>query len=107
MLKINKLDNNKEVTVKVGDVINIELERSGGTGYDWYIDAPSGDCLELIGEHTETVATDKAIVGAPVTEEWQLKAIKSGYTEVVLHLYRVWEGKDKSIDSFKIRVKIL
>lgn len=34
MLKINKLDNNKEVTVKVGDAINIELELFGGTGYD-------------------------------------------------------------------------
>ena len=107
MLKINKLDNNKEVTVKVGDAINIELELFGGTGYDWHIDKPSGECLELISERTDTAATDKAIVGAPLTKEWELRAIKRGDTEVVLHLYRAWEGKEKAIDLFKIRVKIL
>jgi len=107
MLKINKLDNNKEITVKVGDVIHIELERFGGTGYDWHIDKPSGECLELISERTDTAATDKAIVGAPVTKEWELRAINKGDTEVVLRLYRAWEGKEKAIDLFKIRVKIL
>ncbi len=105
-VRLSKGDSGREITVKVGDVLHIELESFGGTGYEWYFDKPIEEYFEIIRDYTEEVSA-KGIVGAPVKRTWELRAVKKGETEVTLYLYRVWEGKDKTVDFFKIKVNIL
>jgi predicted secreted protein len=105
---LNKQDNGKEINVRIGEIIRIELERYGSTGYEWYPDKSYGEYLELIREGTEAVKNSpiKGTVGIPVRKWWELKAVKKGETEISIYLYRYWERKDKAVDSFKIKVKI-
>lgn len=105
---LNKQDNNKEINVRIGEVIRIELERYGSTGYEWYPDKSYGEYLELIREGMEDVKKSpvKGIVGIPVRRWWELRAVKKGETEISIYLYRDWEGKDRAVDSFRVRVKI-
>ena len=104
-LGLRKSDSGKEIAMKVGDVISIELERSGSTGYEWYLDKSYIENFELIREDTET-SNGRGFVGTPVVRKWVLKAVTKGKTEIKLYLYRDWEGKDKSVESFTVEVEI-
>jgi predicted secreted protein len=104
-LDLKKSDSGKEIAIEVGDVISIELERSGSTGYEWYFDKSYKENFELIREETET-SSGRGLVGTPVVKKWILKAITEGKMEIKLYLYRDWEGKDKSVDRFTVEVEI-
>jgi inhibitor of cysteine peptidase len=106
VVRLTKQDNGKEITVKVGDVIQIELKRFGATGYEWYFDKPYGEYFQLIREDTKEISRE-GFVGTPVIRTWELKALKKGETEVILYLYRSWEGRDKAVDWFELKVNIL
>ena len=105
MLILKKQDNGKETTVRRGDIIQIELERSGGTGYEWYLDEAYKAYFDLLKEDKEENLRE-GFVGAPVITRWQLKAVKQGTTELKLFLYRDWEGKDRAASLFQVKVKI-
>ncbi|MBI5196878.1 MAG: protease inhibitor I42 family protein [Nitrospirae bacterium] len=102
---INKNDSGKEITIGVGDVIQIELERYGSTGYEWYLDESYRGYFKLVGEYTKELSR-KELVGAPVKRQWELRAVREGEAEISIYFYRDWEGKDKAVDIFKIKVRI-
>jgi len=108
MVILNQEDNGKEINVRIGEVIRIELERYGGTGYEWQHDGSYGKYFELIREGTEDLKKSpvKDMVGVPVKRWWELRAIKKGKAEILMYLYRYWEGKDKAVDSFKLKVNV-
>ncbi len=105
-VKVGKGDNGKQITIKTGDVLQIELQRSGGTGYEWYLDQSYKRYFELLGE--ETVARQSEnLVGTPVVRRWKLRAVEGGEACIRLFLYRKWEGEDKAVEKFRIEVRIL
>lgn len=107
MLILKKQDNGKTITVRLGETIQIELERSGGTGYEWYLDASYKEYFDLLKKEDKEEISREGFVGTPVITRWQLKAVKQGNAELKLFLYRNWEGKDKAASLFQVKVKIL
>jgi len=105
-VKLSKGDNGREITIEIGDVLHIELKRFGGTGYEWYLDESYEKYFELMKKGTETLQS-RNLVGTPVVRTWELIAIEKGETEIRLFLYRNWEGQDKAVETFKVKVKIL
>ena len=106
-LILTKQDNGKEITVKPGDIIQIELKAHGSAGYMWEFDNLDNEYFELFKKETKVINQEKGFTGAPALEIWQLRTKKQGESEIKLHHYRVWEGKEKAIDTFNIKVKIL
>ncbi len=104
-VRLTKGDNGNEITIKAGDVLQIELDRSGGTGYEWHLDKSYKKYFEFMGQDTET-RQNRGLVGTPVLTKWKLRAIERGETEIRLLLYREWEGKAKATETFKIKVRI-
>ena len=104
VLIIKKQDDGKEIKIKRGDVIRIELEGKGSTGYKWYVDTIDVERVELITE--ETVALKEGVIGAPILDIWRLKALKKGYADIKMDYYREWEGIERAIDHFFIRLNI-
>jgi predicted secreted protein len=41
-----------------------------------------------------------------VKKRWQSKAKKTGTIKVILHLYRVWEEKEKAVSTFEVEINI-
>lgn len=101
---IKKQDDGKEIAIKRGDIIQIELEGMGSAGYRWYIENIDYELLELIKE--ETVTLKEGVMGAPILNIWRIKALKKGHTEIKIDHYREWEGREKATDSFSLRVNI-
>lgn len=103
-IEIKKQDNGKEFIVKPGDIIRIELEEMGATGYSWFVDCLNTEHLEMISKKTKPISEGK--LGAPVWGEWLFKAKKKGFAEINMDYYRAWEGKEKAIEHFSIKISI-
>jgi len=102
---ITKQDNGKEIRVKAGDTIRIELEAIGTAGYGWYTDKLDSTYLELLSEETRAIS-EKSKTGAPVTIIWRFNALKKGNTSISMDYYRKWEGIENAVDHFSIKVTI-
>jgi predicted secreted protein len=104
-MTITKKDNGKEMTVKKGDTIQIELEALGGAGFMWEFEDFDEGHLEIVKEETRDVSKE-GFTGAAVTKVWQLRVKKAGEAAITMYYYRPWEGKDKAADKFAITLRI-
>ena len=104
LIEIKKQDNGKEITVKPGDIVHIELEEMGSAGYGWFVDSLNTEHLEMLSKKTKSISEDK--VGAPVLGEWMFRVKKKGSVEINMDHYRVWEGKEKATEHFSIKLLI-
>jgi predicted secreted protein len=101
---LTKADNGKQVHLRTGDMIEIELSGPGATGYSWYLDElPAG--ITVISQITQA-DREKGRVGGPVSYIWRLRADKPGTSEVRVLYYRTWEGKEKTIDRFFVTLLV-
>ncbi len=102
---VRKEQSGLELRVRPGEMIRVELQTQGGTGYAWYPDHLNSDHLELLSKETiQESQRDK--IGAPVTSVWLFRARKEGSSEIKLNYFRNWEGKDASSDHFIVKVHI-
>lgn len=104
---VHKSDDGKEIVIHSGGILVVSLEQTGGTGYAWQINNLDAAKLELVDSSSEPLKTDKQIVGGPMLMKWRLKAVGSGETELTMYYYRVWEGIDKAIGKFRIKIRII
>ena len=104
-LILGEEDNNRGITITLGEKIQIELEGTGATGYKWYMDKLDPEYLELISEETKPITGGK--VGASVLTYWKIMALKKGKTEILMHYYRPWEGQDKALRHYRVIIKVI
>ena len=102
---LQKEDSGREVEVKSGDVIQIELSGSGGTGYWWYVTRLDSKYAELVSEETKA-PSDTKLLGGPTKGIWRFKAKEPGKTDLTLKYYRVWEGPEKAAEQFSVILDI-
>ena len=102
---LQKEDSGREVEVKSGDVIQIELSGSGGTGYWWYVTKIDAKYAELVAEETKA-PPDKKVLGGPTKGIWRFKAKEPGKTDLTMKYYRVWEGPEKAAEQFSVILDI-
>ena len=104
IVTVKKQDEGKEISVKRGDIVQIELQAMGSTGYTWYVDAVDSKHLELI--ETGNIPLKKGVLGSPRLVTWRFRALEKGKTEIRMNYYRHWEGIDRAIDHFSIKLNI-
>jgi predicted secreted protein len=106
MKLIVQTDNEKEITVTVGTDLHIELEEIGGSGYLWEFDSLDQDYFQVLKVETKKNVPE-GLTGAPVIKCWQIRTKKPGETEITMNYFRVWEGKDRALKKFRIKITIL
>ena len=99
-------DNNGEITVARGETIQIELGETGAAGYIWHINKLDPEYLNLISEEKIRTAPEEK-VGAAMKVIWKIMALKKGHTEILMRYYRPWEGQDKALHTYRIKVNIV
>jgi inhibitor of cysteine peptidase len=103
-LTVTKEQAGREVALKVGNILRIELPGRGGTGYSWFAEATGAPYLKLMDQTTQKVGEGRP--GSPVLQVWRFKAEKPGTTEIKMAYYRPWEGVGKAQDHFRIKIRI-
>lgn len=100
----------KGVDLSVGETIRVELKDIGTTGYAWYMDGLDESRLKLINEEVADIVPGNPqrgpAAGAPRLKIWTFKAVAPGDTTLRLLQYRVWEGKERAINKFEVKLHI-
>jgi predicted secreted protein len=104
---ITKQDREKEIIIQAGTIFQIQLEEKGGTGYTWEFDKLNNEYFELLNVETKSIARKEGYTGNPILKIWHLKARQKGTAELTLYYYRPWEDKNKAVDRFHIKFKIM
>jgi predicted secreted protein len=102
---ITKEDNGKEIVVHEGEIFEVRLQHSGGTGYGWEIVEPDETHLRVL-ESNEIPLREGPILGGPLLKTWKIKAVKVGRADLKILLYRSWEGPEKAADSLHVEIRI-
>jgi predicted secreted protein len=101
---LQKQDNGKEINLKAGQVVQVQLAGVGGTGYWWYVQDLDARHLELLSEKTKAESDGR--VGGPVLGLWTFQAKEPGTAEIKMDYYRKWEGVEKAIKKFRVKITI-
>ena len=94
----------REIALKVGNILLIELPAKGGTGYSWLVEETCAPYLKLMDQTTRQL--EEGRLGGPVMQVWRLKAAQPGACEIKMALYRPWEGAGKAVDHFCLKLHI-
>jgi predicted secreted protein len=101
---LTKQDSGKEIEVRVGDFIQIELQGMGGAGYKWHLQDPGSDCVRFVSEETKVPSQGR--VGGPALGIWTFEVMKEGSAEIRMDHYRPWEGIGRSTEHFSVRLHV-
>lgn len=104
---VNKDFNKREIKVRVGGMIRVNLEEQGTTGYVWKVQNLDEEHFEIVNGQTKDTPEPSEITGAPITKTWLVRAKKAGQSELKLINYRPWEGEKSPADTFVLRVRIV
>ena len=103
-ITVTKAQEGREIALKVGNILQIELPGRGGTGYSWLAEATGAPYLKLLDQATRQLK--EGLPGGPVVQIWRFEAEKPGVTEISLAYYRPWEGVKTAKDHFRIKLCI-
>jgi len=103
-ITVTKEQGGREIALKVGNILRVELPGKGGTGYLWVLQDTLAPYLKLLDQATQKVGEPRP--GSPVMEIWRFKAERPGVTEIKIAYYRPWEGVGKAVDHFRVKLHI-
>jgi predicted secreted protein len=104
---VNKSFNKREIKVRVGGSIRVELEELGAAGYTWKLQNLDEDHFESPEVQTDGPPPQGDFTGAPVLKIWLIRVKKAGLSELKFIHYRPWEGEETTADTFYLRVRIV
>ena len=102
-ITVTKDQGGREIALKVGNILQIELPGIGGTGYSWSVEAAGAPYLKLVDHASRQLKKD--LPGGPVMHLWRFKVEKPGAGEINMAYYRPWEGVGKAVDHFVIKFR--
>ena len=109
-ITVTKEQAGREITLKVGNILLIELPGKAGTGYSWSVTAAGAPYLKLMDQTTRQLKEDRlggpVRVGGPVMQVWRFRAAQPGACEIKIAYYRPWEGVGKAVDHFVVKLQI-
>ena len=101
MHRLTESDSGRELSVAVGDAIEIALPENPGTGYRWIVKAGGEPCLSLESERFERGA---AVPGRGGVHRWTFKVIAAGSAAIEMNYLRPWEKNVPPARSFMIKL---
>jgi len=103
-ITVTKEQGGREIALKVGNILLIELPGKGGTGYSWLVEETFAPYLKLMDQTTRQLKEGR--LGGPVMQVWRFRAEQPGACEINMALYRPWEGVGKAVDHFRLKLRI-
>lgn len=91
-LDVTEEEAGKDLVLGRGDTLMVRLPANPSTGYDWSYSVTGEGMLRQEGDVIREVkGGSKGMVGSPITEVWNLKALRSGAFTITFSYARPWE----------------
>ena len=104
---LNKKQISLDVTVAVGDTLQVILASNPSTGYQWSAQAQVNDPAVLVQRsHYSAGPADVHPPGTAGTETWTFQALKAGTTTVATTYGQPWPGGTKDAWTFTAAVTV-
>jgi inhibitor of cysteine peptidase len=88
---LTALDSGHEISVKVGEVLMVELPSNPTTGYSWANRSAAESVVEQVGTTEYMRNSPDGLVGVGGMEIWRFRATKPGRQNLLLGYVRPWE----------------
>ena len=103
MVEVDRSYDGREVTLKIGEVVELSLAENPTTGFRWdFAVKPEPSCR--IVENTFKPATDSPGKGG--THRWQFLAVHPGAGAIDLEYRRPWEKGTPATRTFKLTIRV-
>jgi len=104
---LTPLDSNKQVTLKVGQVFEVELPSNQTTGYRWNYRSDGEAVVEKVGEPSYMLGSSPmGMVGGGGTEIWTFRATNGGRGTIRLEYARPWERDVAPVQTVVFKVVV-
>jgi inhibitor of cysteine peptidase len=107
MIKVDNSFDGREVTLRVGETLEVSLSENASTGYSWTI--PPDLKLKLtpaLREREETVDGPSGPPGKSGVRHLYFEAVAAGTAELEIHYRRSWEGEKEPTRRFRLHVLV-
>jgi len=101
MMRMSETDDGREISVAVGETVELELPETSGSGFRWAFTSSGESIVALEKEYSANTAT------APGSGRmccWRFKAIAVGNAKLELVYARPWE-KRAPVRSFSVKLR--
>ena len=105
-VRVDASDSGKEVQVRVGGELIVDLESNATTGFQWQVAEISDQTV--LGEVSNVYNAPEA--GAPLgaggIERWTFKGLKKGTARLSMEYNQPWQGGEKAAETFTLTVVV-
>ena len=103
MMLLSQTDNNRTVSVRVDETVQIKLPENATTGYRWAIERYDAEFIKALPSEPDYASKS---VGSAGEIAFKFRARKAGTGELVLKHWRHWEGDSSITDRFRIQFNV-
>ena len=102
-LSLDADDSGTELTLRVGQKLNVYLDSNASTGFEWEL----ADLDTSVVEHTDTVyhGCVISIPGCPDSQTWKFTAVSPGSSDLRLIYHQPWLDVDPAT-TFELTVTV-
>ena len=106
-VSLSEKDDGSNVTLGVGQKLEVVLKSNQTTGYQWAIDTKPEACLEQVDEPTyDSASGSTGMVGAGGKETWVFEGKSAGTTPLKLKYWRSFEPTAAPAATFEVIVEV-
>ena len=110
-LVVTDRDNGASVVMRQNETLWVVLSSNGGTGYSWDIERLDANRIVSLGQASRpspgtALPNGRALpmAGAPQQISYLFRMARPGSSELVLRLWRPWEGAASAVERFRLRL---
>jgi inhibitor of cysteine peptidase len=104
MIHVGEAGQGQELTVAIGELVELALPESPSTGYRWAIQDSSGDVWTL---RDDTFQSLPGGIGQGGIRRWQFEAVRPGRAAIALHYRRPWETDVAPARAFTLGLRVV
>lgn len=107
MVTVGKEFNNREVKIRVGGLIRVELGEPGSALGQWGISKPDLEHFDILKSDTQGMPDSRDLRETPRLGTWIIRALKEGKSDLVFLRCRSLEEAKAASDIFVLKVRVI
>jgi len=105
-VRVTMKENGTSVTLHPGDILEVALPATLGTGYSWKVANSAANVLKAQGEPAAGAAGSSAQAGQSENQVFLFNTLAKGTGQLELQYLRPWEKDRKPAKTFSLTVKV-